>query len=128
MNIDVHGQNFLKSHTKTVANVFFLSAMKNDKSIDSSMLNDFKNKQLIFVGVTPDADIVKLLSFLKTKDLITNKSKINFPKSYSDLDSVYKQFPKQSVFEILCFMEGYSDEFNGIFKEFLFSIMVRKNL
>lgn len=128
MNIDVQGQNFIKAHSRTLSNVLFISAMKNGKTIDSDKLTAFNNKRLSFVGVTPDRDVVNLLAYIRSKDLITSKSKIVFPRSFQDLSEVYKQFPKQSVFEILCFIEGHNEDLGGELKEFLFSVMVRKNL
>lgn len=128
MNIDVQGQNFIKAQSRVISNVLFISAMKNGKTLASDKLTNFNNKRLTFVGVTPDRDVVNLLAYLKSKDLITPKSKVVLPKAYSDLSEVYKQFPKQAVFEILCFMDGHVEDLGGKVQEFLFSIMVRKNL
>lgn len=126
MKLNIEGQDFIRNQAKSRENVLFLSSMRNGKSYDERKLSAYKNKQLVFVAVTPNAKTQELIRHVAKTDLISAKSKAQIPTdASSDLSDLYKLFPNNSVFEIMCFIEGHLEEY-GITQEYLFTLLIRK--
>jgi hypothetical protein len=124
--VDVSGQNFLRSQFKQLQNISFISVYGN-KVMDSSILSEFRGKILLFVPCVPTAEIKQLTNYVKKQNLIKDKSKIQLPETKNhDLDKICSKFQRNSVFEIMVFIEKYSEDL-GDYQEYLFTIMLRKN-
>lgn len=127
MRIDLDANKFLSDWTRNKTNLSIVAIKFFDEVKPNSVLKGLKSKALRFVPVLPNknAQIEKLVKKSATVFATQGKPK-PLGEIFNTLDAVSEKFPKQSVFEVMVFIQGFDDSTDAETYEYVFTLMIKK--
>jgi hypothetical protein len=127
MRIDLDANKFLSDWTRNKTNLSIIAVKFLDEVKPNSVLKGLKSKALRFVPVLPNknAQIEKLVKKSATVFATQGKPK-PLGEIFNTLDAVSEKFPKESVFEVMVFIQGFDDSTDAETYEYVFTLMIKK--
>lgn len=127
MRIDLDANKFLSDWTRNKTNLSIVAVKFLDEVKPNSVLKGLKSKALRFVPVLPNknAQIEKLVKKSATVFATQGKPK-PLGEIFNTLDAVSEKFPKESVFEVMVFIQGFDDSTDAETYEYVFTLMIKK--
>jgi hypothetical protein len=127
MRIDLDANKFLSDWTRNKTNLSIVAVKFLDEVKPNSVLKGLKSKALRFVPVLPtkNVQIEKLVKKSATVFATQGKPK-PLGEIFNTLDAVSEKFPKESVFEVMVFIQGFDDSTDAETYEYVFTLMIKK--
>lgn len=127
MRLDLDANKFLSDWTRNKSNLSIAAVKFLDEVKPNTVLAGLKSKALKFVPVIPtsNAQLEKLVKRSATVTATQGKPK-PLGEVFNTLDAVSEKFPKQSVFDVMVFIQGFDESTDAETYEYVFTLMIKK--